>query len=433
MPRPLRTGIALLFCSTLIAAFITGCGDDSTPTKPAQPMSVGGNANKAPMVGTTVNLHTINANGSIGAFVAGPFTTDANGDWTGSIPIGSTGPYVMVAIGGSYTDEATGTVVTLAAGQELYGIYGTGTCAVTPLTHATFLAMQAMVTGGTSLATAITRATSSSDAAFGFSFTTTIPSDAATASADQKEYAALLGGISRLLNVTVNAALVAFTNTHPLDLVIGLAKDMADGKLDGLDALGAAILVPTNATGTATAALPALSSADLSDWLTEANLYAASHTNLSGITFITSTAWNPSNPAAGGGGGGGGGTITFSGSSGLDLLDGNTSCTPNSSHVVSGNQLVWDDLGRQIQILVIPATQSVYPGKADNVYVVYSGRNPSVVWNKYAPAGVPGVTILPGGTTSADSTKFTNAVVDEITSGGTSLTLNGTLANPSAP
>ena len=294
MPGLTRGGIPLLLWAIFLVGIITSCGDDKNPAKPVPPTSAGGNVSKAPIVGATVNIYKINTDGSIGAFVAGPFTTDAGGNWSGTIPVGSPGPYVMVSTGGTYTDEATGNPVTVAPGQELHGYFQSGSCAVTPLTDATFSAIQALVGGGTGLTTAINGATTSSVVAFGFSFTTTTPSDAPTATAHQKEYAALLGGLSKLLHG--NLALTDFAGTPQVDLVIALAKDMADGKLDGLDAFGATILVPTNATGTTTDSLPALSSTNLSAWLTEANAYAASQPDLRGISFNTSLAWNPAAP-----------------------------------------------------------------------------------------------------------------------------------------
>jgi hypothetical protein len=418
MPRPLRPAVALA-ASALLGAFLCGCGDDSNPTKPASPTSASGNVNKAPIVGASVNIHTINSNGSIGALVAGPFTTDANGDWTGTIPGGASGPFVMVSTGGSYVDEATGNPVTLGSRQSLYGIYQTGSCAVTPLTHATFLGMRAMVSGGTALATAITAATSSSTTAFGFSFTTTTPSEAAGATTSQKRYAALLGGLSTLLDA--NPELSGFTNTPPGDLVIALSKDMADGQFDGQE-FGAAIMVPTDATGTTTAEFPGLSLMVLTPWLTAANTYAASQTNLAGISFNVLTLWNPSKLR---GGGGGRGTVTFSGT-GLGSLGGNTACTPDTSYLTADPLLVWNDQVHGIDITAIPADQNAYPGKIETVSVT-SWTSTEVDWSMFTPSGVAGISMVGGKTT------FTNTVLTEVTAGGTSLTLNGTLTNPVPP
>ncbi|MGH7682285.1 MAG: hypothetical protein ACRENN_09910, partial [Candidatus Eiseniibacteriota bacterium] len=306
MPRPFRACIPLLACAVFLGTFLGGCGSDDSPTQPPAPTptSVGGNVSKAPIAGATINIHKINSDGSIGALVAGPFTTDANGNWTGTLPPSASGPYVMVSTGGSYVDEASGATVSPAAGQDLYGILQGTASQVTPLTHATFLAAQARVTGGATLSTAISSATASSTAAFGFNFATTAPSDSATAAANAKAYAALLGGLSTLLEA--NPVLASVSTALQMDLVLALAKDMADGKLDGLDALGAAILVPLQPSGTA--ALPALSASDLSAWLIAANAYAASEPTLAAVSFSTNLVWNPSGSNSNNGSGG---TITF--------------------------------------------------------------------------------------------------------------------------
>ena len=421
MQRPFRACVPLFISVLLVAGlFVTGCGsDDSNPANPAQPTAINGNTSKAPIAGATMNVYKLNSNGSRGPLVAGPFTTDANGDWNGTIPAGTAGPFVTVSTGGSYTDEATGATVTVGATQELEGILPGTSCSVTPLTHATFLGIQDMVAGGTSLSAAMSRATSNSTTAFGFDLQTTTPSDAATATTNQKKYAALLGGLSTLIEDNFTAG--TFASTPRFDLVQALAKDLADGKLDGLDASGAPIDVPTDATGTTTAPLTALSATNLSAWMTAANTYAATQTNLAGITFSTSLAWNPSSPPPGGGGGGGvAGTIVFSGASGLALLGGNTACHPDSIYIVTGPNLVWKDTVTGIEITIVPADQALYPGKAQTLYVTY----PGAVWNTYSGSGVPGVTIAHGITT------FSNVFVQELTSGGTNLTLNGTVKSP---
>jgi hypothetical protein len=423
MHGPSRARFPLLIFALLGACLLWGgCGDDSNPAKPAQPTPASGNVNKAPIVGATVTIHKINSDGSIDpAVVAGPFTTDAFGNWSGTIPAGQSGPFVMVSTGGTYTDEATGNSVTIPADRPLYGIYTSGACAVTPLTHATFLAMQRQVTLGATLSNAISQAIGSSTTAFGFSFTTTTPSDALAATTNQKKYAALLGGLSELIDANP-AFTPTFDNTLPIDLVIAIARDMTDGKLDGLDASGAAIQVPTDPTGTTTAPLPALSATDLSAWITEANTYAALTPTLTGITFPTNVTWNPSN-LGGGGGGGGSGSVGIQVITGSLTLPTNT-ITPDTSYVFAGTQLVWDDRVNELEITVVLADQNLYPGKVETVYVVYYGVTPSVVWNAFSISGVSGIAL------SGNTITFTNANIPELTSGGTAIRLNGSLTVP---
>lgn len=418
MRIPSRAVMPFLVLAILVVGFLTnGCGSDDNPAAPAGPTAASGNVNKAPIVGATVNIHRLNTDGSIGGFVAGPFTTDASGNWSGTIPTGQTGPFVMVSTGGSYTDEATSNLVTLPVDRELYGIYTSGSCAVTPLTHATFEGVQAMVDGGETLSNAISQATTSSTTAFGLSFTTTTPLNAPTATADQKEYAALLGGISTLLNTT--AALGAFTNTLPIDLVIALAKDMADGKLDGLDAGGTVIQVPTDPSGTSTLPLPALSPSDLSAWLTAANTYAASQTDLAGITFPTGTVWDPSAPPTGGGGGG---TVTFDGTGKTHLPS--ITFTATTSDIPSPGQYRWGNAAGVQILIVLVDDQVAYPGKVRTLYVSYGGY----VWNAFNGVGLAGINV------AGNTTTFSGATAIEISPGTTSsLTLTGGLDNPPPP
>lgn len=397
--------------ATLIAILsMCGCGSSGGPTTPPGPTNVGGNVSKGPVAGASVEVRKLGANGAIGAPVAGPFTTNSTGGWTGQIAAGNSGPYVLVATGGSYVDEATGSTVTLDAGQALYGILQGTSAQVTPLTQTTFEAVQALTAGGTSLATAIDRATSSATTAFGFSFATTVPSDAAAASTAQKRYAALLGGMSTLLDA--NPALGAFANTRPLDLVAALASDIANGRLDGLDARGNAIHVPTDPSGSTDAPLPALSPTNLAAWLAAANAYAATVPNLAGVTFGTSTAWNPSNPPAGGAG-----DVVFSGP-GAALLP-SVDFTPTTSGVFDV-QFIWDDEVHGVEIIAVPDAGTT----VRTLYVNYNVGEISRIWSKFVSGGIPGI-VHSGGTVT-----FTDVTLDQLTGGTSPLVLNGQLADP---
>lgn len=411
MPRPIRACIPVLVCALL--AFVTlfsGCGDDSSPTQPPAPTptSVSGNVSKAPIAGASINIHKINTDGSIGALVAGPYTTDANGNWTGALPPSASGPYVMISTGGSYVDESSGATVTIGAGQDLYGILQGTASQVTPLTHATYLAMEARVTSGATLANAITDATASSTAAFGFNFATTTPADSAGAAANAKAYAALLGGLSTLLEA--NPALASVSTALTMDLVLALAKDMADGKLDGLDASGAAILVPLQPSGTA--ALPALSAIDLSAWLTAANAYAASEPTLVGVSFNTNLVWNP---AGNNSSNGSGGTLTFT-CSGTNC-PGFNSVNLDSNYIHTG-AYVFNDRSSHVQIQVVPGT--ITPGTAQTVNFSLG----STVWGAHGVSGLAGVSISGGQTT------FTDCVTQDFLGTNSIITINGTLVNP---
>jgi hypothetical protein len=387
---------------------LAGCGDDDSTTGPDQTTSVSGNSNKAPIAGASVNIHRLNADASVGSFVAGPFTTNASGDWSGTIPAGTTGSLVMVSTGGSYTDEASGAIVTLTPTDTLYGVFQGTSSSVTPQTHATYLAIQAMVAGGTPLSDAITQATNSAVTAFGFNFTTTIPNSGGTT--NPSKYADLLGGLSRLLNANPN--LTAFTSTPPIDLVIAMATDMADGQLDGLDASGASIQVFTDASHTTTASLPALSALDLSAWLNEANAYAGS------TLFNINTVWNPSQGV--GGVGGNLGSLVYVGA-----VNGTT--TPDFATTAPGNTVQWFADPNNIEIRIVLADQVNYPGSVETVYFIYNSG--AQLWVSHGVSGVQGVTVsISGGTTTFDA-----AYLVDINNPSSYVTLSGTLDNPAIP
>lgn len=106
-----------------VALALSACGGGgssvdagiSTPVQGA----ISGTATKGPMNKATVTAYGISA-GQMGAQI-GTATTDANGNF--SMTIGSyAGPVMMQVSGGSYTDEATGTVMPLAAGDVMTAI-----------------------------------------------------------------------------------------------------------------------------------------------------------------------------------------------------------------------------------------------------------------------------------------------------------------------
>ncbi|MDH5525903.1 MAG: hypothetical protein OEY97_01180 [Nitrospirota bacterium] len=111
--------------------------------------------------------------------------------------------------------------------------------AVTPLTH--LLAGSAGARGNRM--EALGRRLSEG---LGFDPFTTLPADPADAHASEGErrYAALLGGISKMIAARGTAlAAVGLADTPAFERVIALTEDLRDGKLDGLDADGRVILV----------------------------------------------------------------------------------------------------------------------------------------------------------------------------------------------
>lgn len=400
------------FVFTALAILLSaGCGSDST-TAPPGPTALQGGVFKGPIVGATLYVYLIHADGSQGGQVGGPWTTDANGNWAGQVDYGIGGPFLMVSTGGTYVDEATGGTVSLA-GVQLYGIMQGTQAQVSPLTHATFLGMQALVAGGMTLDDAITQAFANAQTAFGYNIATTAPSDAAGATANAKNYAGLLGGLATLLNA--NPALSAFVNTPIADLVAALSADLANGKLDGLNAMGTTINVPTDSTHTTTLPWPALSPADLSAWMNAANAYVATVTSLSGITYNTNLVWNPSDP-----GGAASGHVTFSGPGTGYLLS--TDFTPTTALYTSGNY-VWVDVPNSVTITVVPVAGSFTLVQTVQVSVA----NGAYLWTAHGASGLVGVTRSGGVTT------FSTLATQELLGALTVLILDGSLDEVALP
>jgi len=415
--RPVTRSLRSWWLLFAIAILLQSCGDSDKSTNPPAPTTVGGNVSKGPIVGASVAILNVTTSGLPGAQAAGPYTTDASGNWTGEAP-GSTTPFVLAATGGTYDDEATGNPVTLGAGQTLYGLLRGTSSQVTPLTHTTFLGVRYLVSGSATLADAINQVTASSVSAFGFDFATTVPRNSATATDNEKRYAALLGGFSTL--PSTHPALFGFSSAHPMDVVLALATDMADGRLDGLDPAGSPIEVPTPGPGVLATELPALSPNDLSAWLNACNQYAGTQTDLTGIGFDVNLAWHPSSS-----GGGGDCDVTFSGTGSVRLHD---VCFGATSSQLFEESFNWEDGPDHVQILAIPVT----PGsdRIRTIYVTAPDPNPGV-WTAYLDVGIPGAS-RSGGVVTFDHVALTEL---SPTPDGTTLILTGHLnePNPSAP
>ena len=132
----------LTFACMALTLPIASCGGDdggTDPVDPGNPIELSGYVLKGDVVGAAVNVHTILATGQTGGVIAGPFTTDASGRWSGEVPSGTAGAYAVVATGGTYTDEATGNTVSLLSELRGVVIVGQGNVGnATPITHAIF-------------------------------------------------------------------------------------------------------------------------------------------------------------------------------------------------------------------------------------------------------------------------------------------------------
>jgi len=229
---------------------LTGCGGGggsttAASTTPAVGVLVSGSVVKGPVHHAKVDVYTFAADGTQGTLITGGVLTDAYGAWSARLPLGVTGPFMVVATGGSYVDEYTG--VTMSQGAAtLRGIMDANatTAALTPISDAAVATIQKMIVDGyaSSVTVALPQVRTNYTKSFGFDPLSVTPpapqllTNPKTTAA-QKQYAAILGGISKLAN-DVYTQLTAAGNA-PTRAAID-AQMVADFAADGLfDGYGA--------------------------------------------------------------------------------------------------------------------------------------------------------------------------------------------------
>ena len=286
-----------------LSLFLFACGGGSSGGKNQSPAStsISGTATKGPIHNANVSLYEINSDGSQGAIVAGPFITDDDGNWQGTVPTNTTAPLLVIATDGSYIDEASGATVVLGAGEKLSSFItsipsdGSALSAsISPLSHAMTLSAQKMALDGKDLTAAFTQVKNNASNTFGFDPSTETLFDPSnmpsSATAAQQKYAALLGGISNLAKDAQDNHGAATVGSFAL--VDALAKDLADGKLDGNGIDGLPISVGSMN-------LPPLDVAGLDALKDQANTFAGTQDNIedSLVTDLNSGSLN-TNPTS---------------------------------------------------------------------------------------------------------------------------------------
>ncbi len=209
-----------------------GGGNGSVNTTPGK---ISGQAIKGPISGGTVTAYAVTS-GAKGA-VLGTAITDSDGKY--SISTGSySGPVFLEITGGSYTDEATGTLVNLPTtpGSGLQAVVdnvlegSTVHVQITPLT--TMAAARAQAVSGGLTAANINAANQQVGDYFGGidilgvpPINPLVPNSAVGATPVAINYGLILAGFSQ------EAQTLGLTN--PLDLISALVRDFSDGSFDG--------------------------------------------------------------------------------------------------------------------------------------------------------------------------------------------------------
>lgn len=208
---------------------------------PGLEADITGQATKGPVADATVRVYALNEDGTRGRLL-GTTISDAAGNY--ALQVKHDGTAAVVVSGGSYSDEATGTVVALGE-HELETLVANldeaDTVAVTALT--TIAAQRASANASAGLATAIAAANVEVAAMFGLEgvdLTEIIPSDMTNAGSAEDSAAARSYGLVQS-GLTQTAEDMNLAPEDVLTLVSAIAEDFSDGNLDGMNAAGAAI------------------------------------------------------------------------------------------------------------------------------------------------------------------------------------------------
>lgn len=394
-----------LFLALSLCLAMASCGSDDGPSNPGTPTAVSGTVIKGLVANSAVTVLSVANDGSPGSVVAGPFTTDDQGVWSGEIPAGARGPFFLRADGGTYVDEASGESVDLGSGSLMsFSSGGSGT--VSPFTQMLCDVVEA--SGAASdRAEAWQTAIGSFVAAFGFDPTTTVPTSTGTEA--QKRYVAALGGVSQFIDDSTT--LGALTGVSLFEITMAIIADVADNALDGNDIDGNPISIGNSGND-----LPALELTGLAALVSAINDFADANPDLAALIFGPilldfGDLFDPGN-------GGENDTLTLSGPG--------TSALPQSIFVAnygnsSGNVYSWSGFTTGTGAMAISLIETVI---SDEPFVTiafaFSDLGVSLGWQRSATGSIPGLSHV------GDRFVFEDVVLVSDSDEG-DLTFNGTL------
>jgi len=255
---------------------------------------IGGHVVDGFIAGATVTAYQLNANGTQGAQIGTPVTTDQNGDY--SLDLGAyTGPVYLTSQGGTYIDAATGNTINLNnppySSMILSAIVSNATGSVNaqinPLTTMAAGVALTLASQGTPVATAADNANTLIQNYFGLSssilstdlVSLATPSCMTGYTQPSADESAILAGISQL----------AYENgVSTPGLVVALIQDVtSDGKFDGL--ASSVTISVLNTAGTGTVALSLIEGPALTNLASAINSFMTTTTsNVCGATVDSS-------------------------------------------------------------------------------------------------------------------------------------------------
>jgi hypothetical protein len=254
-----RPFLVVLFLVIAVAAGLAACGGrPAVQPPPADLGVVAGRVFKGPVRDSVVIVYRLD--GLARGAIAGQATTDADGAFR--VAVGTaTGPFLVVAQGGSYIDEATAVTVQLGNGEltALVPAFDVGTKAdvrVTPVSHlAAGLALRWAATEGKTLVAADAEAWQHLNAHFGaLDWRVITPTDLTVAGPavldDPGKAGLVLSALSMEARLIAEAdGLTPGGRVQSLTLTQALYEDLSsDGFLDGVGAASAHLILPAGGT-----------------------------------------------------------------------------------------------------------------------------------------------------------------------------------------
>lgn len=282
MSKSQLSRIGLLIAMVAMLLFATACGGGGSSIDVGSGgTGISGAVTKGPLANAIVNAYGI-AGGQPGAQI-GSTTTDANGNYTMSIGA-YTGPVMLQVSGGSYKDEATGSVLSMAPGDVMAAVVPSvapgatiSGIQITPVTSMAQARAQQMAGGMTesnitAVNTAMGNYFSVSDILHVQPMNPLVPGSGSNASGDARNYGMTIAAMSQYAK-SLNMA-----NTSAL--VTSMMSDASDGMMDGKKGSSSISMTMGGMMGTSMMA----STTGTSGLATAMTNFVMSPANMSGLT-----------------------------------------------------------------------------------------------------------------------------------------------------
>ena len=246
--------MTLAFSAVLLGCTASKLGAGAVSSLLPGDSSVSGVVSAGPLNAATVTVYTIQVDGSQGTQL-GTTTTNASGKYSLKLDP-QTGPVMIVAQGGSYVEESSGSVINMGSAQIRTLLPSTAAAQQVAVTPVTEIAAQQAISSigsnaGVSMAALISGANAKVASAMGLSDITLPPADPTVAAnaasgAEAQKYAVVLAAISQM---AAGATTAAGSPVNSLDMMQALATAFTyNGNFSATVPGGAPIPVP-NANG----------------------------------------------------------------------------------------------------------------------------------------------------------------------------------------